>query len=153
MKVILIQDVDNLGEEGDVVTVKDGYGRNYLIPRGLARVATSGAVKARQEEMRQAARKKARAREDAERVARELENLEIPVTARVGEENRIFGTVTTQQLAVELAKRGFEIDRRDIELNEEIRMVGVYTATVKLYKDVTAQLKVRVMPDSGPIDV
>lgn len=152
MKLILLQDVEKLGEEGDVVTVKDGFGRNYLIPRGMARVATTGAVKQRQEEMRQASRKRAKEKESAEALARELEKTEIVVSARVGEENRIFGTVTSQQLAVELSKRGFDIDRRNIELNEDIRMIGVYTATVKLRKDVTAELKVRVIPESGPVE-
>ena len=153
MKLILLEDVDNLGEEGEIVDVKDGYGRNYLIPQGLARIATPGTVKARQEEMRQAARRRAKEREDAEGLARELESIEIPIMAKVGEENRIFGTVTSQQIAVELAKRGFDIDRRDIEMNEDIRMIGVYTATVKLAKGVEAQVKVRVMPESGPIEV
>ena len=102
MKVILTQDVENLGEEGDVVIVKDGYGRNYLIPRGLARVATEGAVRQRQEEIRQAARKRAREKEGALGVARELENTEVVIAVRTGEENRIFGTVTSQQLTVEL---------------------------------------------------
>ena len=153
MKVILTQDVENLGGEGDVVTVKDGYGRNYLIPRGLARVATAGAVRQRQEEIRQAARKRAREKEGALEVARQLENTEIVIAVRTGEENRIFGTVTSQQLAVELAKRGFDIDRRNIELNEDIRLVGVYTASVKLHREVTAQLKLRVVPESDPTAV
>lgn len=148
MKVILTQDLENLGAEGEVVTVKDGYGRNYLIPRGLAVVATPGQMRQREEEIRQASRKRAQARENAEAQKRELENLEIPITAKVGEENRIFGTVTSQQIAVELARRGFEIDRRDIELSEDIRMVGVYTASVKLYSDVVAQVKVQVMPEA-----
>lgn len=148
MKVILMQDVDNLGSEGDVVTVKDGYGRNYLIPRGLARVATEGAIRARQEEDRQAARKRARAKDEAQNVARELERTEVVVPVRVGEENRIFGTVTTQQLADELAARGFQVDRRNIAFDEEIRLVGVYTATIRLHKEVSAQVKVRVVPET-----
>lgn len=147
MKVILMQDVENLGDEGDVVTVKDGFGRNYLIPRGLARVATEGAVKARQEEIRQASRKRAREKEGAQGVARQLETTEVAIPARVGEENRIFGTITTQQLADALAQRGFEVDRRNITFNEEIRLIGVYTATIRLHKEVTAQVKVRVVPE------
>lgn len=148
MKVILTQDLDNLGTEGEVVTVKDGYGRNYLIPRGFAVVATAGQIRQREEEIRQASRKRTQAREAAEAQKKELENLEIPIMAKVGEENRIFGTVTSQQIAVELARRGFEIDRRNIELNEDIRMVGVYTATVKLHSDVVATVKVHVMPEA-----
>lgn len=147
MKVILKQDIEKLGAEGDVVTVKDGYGRNYLIPRGLAVIATAGGIRRQEEEVRQASRKRAQARENAEAQKRELENLEVPIMAKVGEENRIFGTVTSQQIAVELMRRGFEIDRRDIEIDEDIRMVGVYTATVKVYADVVANVKIHVMPE------
>ncbi len=147
MKVILKQDVEKLGSAGDVVTVKDGYGRNFLIPRGMAVIATPGGIRQQEEEVRQASRKRAQARENAEAQKQELENLEIPILAKVGEENRIFGTVTSQQIAVELAKRGFEIDRRDIELEEDIRMVGMYGASVKVYEDVVARVKIRVMPE------
>ncbi|HMB89242.1 MAG TPA: 50S ribosomal protein L9 [Rhodothermales bacterium] len=149
MKVILLQDVDNLGEEGEIVTVKPGYGRNYLIPKGQALIATKGAVKARHEEMRQQARKRAQAKDDAEALKQQIEQGEVVVEAKVGEENRIFGTVTSQQVAVKLALQGYNIDRRNIELLEDIRMIGVYTANVKLHSDVTAQLKVRVVPEGG----
>lgn len=149
MKVILLQDVDNLGEEGEIVTVKPGYGRNYLIPKGQALIATKGAVKARHEEMRQQARKRAQAKDDAEALKKQIEQGEVVVEAKVGEENRIFGTVTSQQVAVKLALQGYNIDRRNIELVEDIRMIGVYTANVKLHSDVVAQLKVRVVPEGG----
>lgn len=148
MKVILTQDLENLGSAGEVVTVKDGYGRNYLIPRGLAVVATAGQIRQKQEERKQASRRLAKAREAALAQKKDLESLEIPIMAKVGEENRIFGSVTSQQIAVELARRGFEIDRRTITVNEEIRLVGVYTATVKLYEDVAADLKINVMPEA-----
>lgn len=148
MKIILLQDVDNLGVEGEIVTVKDGYGRNFLIPRGLAVMATSSAIKAREEERKQKARKIAQQKDEALNVARELENTEVTVPARVGEENRIFGTVTPNQIAMQLTQQGFNIDRRKIELNEDIRMIGVYTATVRLHPEVTAQFKVRVVPES-----
>ena len=147
MQVILLQDVDNLGEEGEIVTVKAGYGRNYLIPQGMARMATKGAVKARREEMRQQVRKRAQQQQNAEELKKQLEQTEVVVEAKVGEENRIFGTVTSQQVALKLAAQGFHIDRRDIELSEDIRLIGVYTAEVKLHPEVTAQLKVRVIPE------
>lgn len=149
MQVILLTDVDNLGAEGEVVGVKNGYGRNYLIPQGLAAMATPGTIKTREEELRQTARKTAQKRKDAERVARELENMEVVIAVRTGEDNRIFGTVTPQQLAVELTQRGFDVDRRKIEFNEDIRVIGVYTAKVKLHSDVTADVKVQVIPASG----
>ena len=150
MDVILLQDLDNLGAEGDIVSVKPGYGRNYLIPKGLALMATKGAVKARQEEMRQQVRKRAQAEANAEELKKQLEGTEIVVEARVGEENRIFGTVTSQQVALKLATQGFEIDRRQVELSEDIRIIGVYTAHVKLHRNVVADVKVRVVPEGDP---
>lgn len=149
MKVILMQDVEHLGEKGEIHEIADGYGRNYLIPQGMARVATDGAVKQLREEEKQQARKKAAKREEAVDLKDELESMQVVFSAKVGEENRIFGTVTTQQIAVELANRGFDIDRRDIELDEEIRTVGAYTARIQLHGDVEANLDLQVIPESG----
>ncbi len=149
MKLILLQDVDNLGEEGSVVTVKDGYGRNYLIPQRLARVASDGAIRHQKEIQRQRARKHAKVREDAEAIKEQLEGVQVVIAAKTGEENRIFGTVTSQQVAVELNKQGFEIDRRDVELEEEIRMIGVYTASVKIHREITASVKIQVISESS----
>ncbi len=149
MKLILLKEVDNLGAEGDVVTVKDGFGRNYLIPRGLAVIATAGAVRAQEEERKHAARRLTRQKDAALKVAGELQNTEVVLTAKVGEENRIFGTITSQQIAAALSAQGFDIDRRKIELDEDIRLIGVYTATVKLHPEVVSQVKVRVEPESS----
>lgn len=149
MKVILLDDVDHLGESGEVHEVADGYGRNYLIPQGLARVATDGAVRHQREIQRQQARKQAVKEEQAEELKEELEDMQVVFTAKVGEDNRIFGTVTTQQVAVELSNRGFDIDRRDIQLDEDIRYVGAYTATIDLHEDVSADLDIQVIPESG----
>jgi large subunit ribosomal protein L9 len=149
MQVILLKDVEHLGTEGEIHEVADGYGRNYLIPQGMARMATEGAIKQVREEERQARRKKMQQREDAQQVADELADMELLFTAKVGEENRIFGTVTTQQIAVELDKRGFDIDRKNIELEEDIRRVGLYTAKVQVHPDVEQYVKIRVMPESG----
>lgn len=148
MKLILTQDVEKLGEQGDIVTVKDGYGRNFLIPRGFARVATAGAVRALEEERRQSSRKIMQQKESAQDVARQLESSEVVIAAKVGEENRIFGTVTSQQVAVELNKRGFDVDRRKVEMSEDIRVIGVYSAELKLHPEVTATVKIRVIPES-----
>ncbi len=152
MKIILLQDVENLGTEGEIVTVKDGYGRNFLIPRGQALMATKGAVKARHEEMRQQVRKRAQEKENAQELLKQLEKTEVVVQAKVGEENRIFGTITTQQVALKLAAQGFQIDRRHVSLSEDIRVIGVYTAQVKLHSDVVAQVKVRVEPEGGVVE-
>jgi large subunit ribosomal protein L9 len=146
MKVILLQDVEKLGEQGQVVNVKDGFGRNYLIPKGLARLATPGAIRMQEELQRQAARRISAQKGSAEEAARQLGEEEIVVYARVGEDNRIFGTVTAQQIAVELNKKGFDLDRRKIDLDDDIRLVGVYSATVKLHPEVSAKVKIRVEP-------
>lgn len=147
MDVILLKNVDKLGSEGEIVEVKDGYARNYLIPQGMARMATEGAVKAIREERRQQARKQAHKEEQAEQVAQELEDLNLKIGAKVGEGERIFGTVTNQQVAVELTKHGFEIDRRDIKLDEDVRRLGTYYAQVDLHKEVTAKLTIHVVPE------
>jgi large subunit ribosomal protein L9 len=149
MDVILLKDVDHLGEAGEIHEVADGYGRNYLIPQGLARVATDGVVRHQREVRRQQARKEAVKKEQAEELMKELEDMQVVFSAKTGEDNRIFGTVTTQQIAVELSNRGFDIDRRDISLDEEIRHVGVYTATISLMDDVTATLDIQVIPEAG----
>jgi large subunit ribosomal protein L9 len=148
MKVLLLQDVEKLGHEGEVVTVRDGYGRNYLIPKGLAIQATPSVLKDLAERQRQQARKRARLREEAERVAAELAKTEVTIRAKVGEENRIFGTVTATQVAEYLAHQGFEIDRRRIEMPEDIRMLGVYTARIRLHPEVIATVKIRVQPEA-----
>lgn len=143
MKVILTRDVENLGQQGEVVSVKAGYGRNYLIPRGYALVATDAVVRHQQELRRQAAHKILKQKEDAEALAALIEKEDVVITARAGEEGKIFGSVTAQQVADGLAARGLEIDRRKIDL-EEIRALGVYTGTIKLHADVVAKVKVRV---------
>ena len=148
MKVILKQDVDTLGQSGEVISVKNGFGRNYLIPRGIAVLATRSTIKEAEENLRQQSHKLNRLRDDAQALAAKLETLDIVIPAKVGEENRIFGTVTTQQVADVIAARGVKIDRRKIELGEEIRSLGVYPATVKLHGDVTANVKVQVVPES-----
>ncbi|MGA7305234.1 MAG: 50S ribosomal protein L9 [Rhodothermales bacterium] len=148
MKVILKQDVDTLGSTGDIVNVKNGYGRNFLIPRGLAVLATSSNVKVAEENRRQTSHRLERLINDAQELAKRLERLEIVIPARVGEESRIFGTVTTQQIAEALAAKGVEIDRRKIELHEEIRALGVYPASVKLHGDVVAEVKIQVVPEA-----
>lgn len=149
MQVILLDDVQHLGETGEIHEVADGYGRNYLIPQGLARVATDGAVRQLREEERQQARKQAAKKDEAEKVMKELEDMQVVFTAKVGEDNKIFGTVTTQQIAVELSNRGFNVDRRDIDLDEDIRYVGAYTAAIRLHDEVEATLDIQVIPESG----
>ncbi len=147
MQVILLSNLANLGEEGEIVRVKAGFGRNYLIPQGYARLATPGAVRARQDEMRQQVRKLAQQKNSAALLKTELEKIEVVVAAKVGEENRIFGTVTPAQVALNLTVQGFRIDRKQIRLNEDIRLLGDFTATVKLHADVEATVKIKVVPE------
>ena len=152
MKIILLQDVKNLGDEGQVVEVKNGYGRNFLIPNKMGRLATLNSISAWEEERRQSARKLARKKGDAENLAKEIESLELVITAKVGEENRIFGSVTSQDIAKALAGHGIEIDRKQIQLDEDIRTLGVYSATIKVHSEVSCQVKVRVDSESEPVN-
>ena len=147
MKVILLQDLDNLGSEGEIVDVKNGYGRNYLIPNRYARLATDSAVRAIEEEHRQQTRKLAQRKEDADNLAREIESLELVVTAKVGEESRIFGTITSQNISDALTAEGITIDRKDIVLEEDIKTLGVYNAVVRVHSEVSATVKFRVDPE------
>jgi len=149
MDVILIDNVEHRGEAGEIHEVADGYGRNYLIPQGLARVATDGAVRQLRDEKRQQAKKQAAKKDEAEDLRKELEDMQVVFSAKVGEDNRIFGTVTTQQIAVELTNRGYDINRRDISLDDEIREVGAYTATIRVHPEVDASLDIQVIPESG----
>jgi len=146
MKVILLTDVQNLGSEGDDVSVKNGYGRNWLIPQGFAQIATPGAIQAFEDQLRQQSRRHAQERNNAEEIKNQLENTVVNVEAKVGEENRIFGTITSQQIALALALHGFNIDRRIITLNEDIKVLGEYTATIKLHAEIHARVSVHVVP-------
>ena len=148
MKVLLLQDVEGLGEAGEIVNVKNGFCRNYLIPKGLVRLATANVVKAWEEERRQKSRKLAKRKEDAEALAKEIGTLELVITAKVGEENRIFGTVTSQDIVDGLAGHGVQVDRKAVHLEEDIRVLGVYKADVKIHPEVTAEVKVRVEPET-----
>lgn len=149
MKIILKEDLENLGLTGEVVEVKPGYGRNYLIPRGLAVVANPSNVRRFEEETRQRQHKLDAQRRDAGALATRLGSMELTIPMPTGEENRLFGTVTTQQIADELKEKGIEVDRRKITLAEEIRYTGVYTALVRLHPEHTAEVKVKVVPDAA----
>lgn len=144
MKLVLKQDVENLGHAGEIVTVKDGYGRNYLIPRGMAIVASKGAVRAAEEEYRQAAKKRESLVKTAQDLANKLANTSVTVSVTAGEDGKIFGTVTTQQVADALAEKGFDIDRKKISI-EDVKALGEYTATVGIQGEIKGSLKVWVV--------
>lgn len=147
MKVILRQNIDTLGNMGEVVTVKDGYARNYLLPRGMAYVATEGNMQVLEQERKRLQVKMNRELKDAEALAAELEKHEnaITIPMQVGEEDKLFGSVTKEMIAEKLAEKGFNIDRRKIEIDEPIKVLGIYTVKIKLHTDVMAKVKVWVV--------
>ena len=147
MKVILRQNVSNLGEIGEVVTVKSGYARNYLIPRQLAYVANDSAMRALETEKKQYAVQMEKAKQASEVVAGQLADLQISIPMQVGEEGRLFGSVTAQMIAQELELRGFTIDRRAISIDEPIKTLGIFEVKVKLHSEITAPLKVWVIAE------
>ncbi|NPV11185.1 MAG: 50S ribosomal protein L9 [Ignavibacteria bacterium] len=147
MKVILRQDYEPLGKIGDVVEVKDGYARNFLIPKKIVYPATPGSLKAVEEERKRLQAKLQRERKSAELLAVELEKVSVTIPVEVGEEDRIHGTVTTQMIADALLEKGYEIDKRKIELDEQIKTLGIYTAKIKLHPEVIAQIKVWVVKE------
>ncbi|MGB9665283.1 MAG: 50S ribosomal protein L9 [Ignavibacteria bacterium] len=147
MKVILRQDYEPLGKIGDVVEVKDGYARNFLIPKKIVYPATPGSLKAVENERKRLQAKLQRERKSAELLATELEKVSITIPVEVGEEDRIHGTVTTQMIADALIEKGYEIDKRKIELDEQIKTLGIYSAKIKLHPEVTAQIKVWVVKE------
>jgi large subunit ribosomal protein L9 len=149
MEVILKEDVANLGHRGDVVKVADGYGRNFLLPRKLALQATL-ANKAVIEQMKAAAaRRSAEEKVQAQALVAKLEPLTLSFTRKSGENGQLFGSVTTADIAGELATKGFEIDRRKIQLSEPIKSLGNFTVSVKLHREVTAHIGVHVLADAA----
>lgn len=149
MEVILKEDVANLGHRGDVVKVADGYGRNFLLPRKLALQATT-ANKAVIDQMKAAAaRRSATEKAQAEQVVAQLEPVVLTFTRKSGESGHLFGSVTSADIAAELATRGFEIDRRKIELKEPLKSLGNYDVAVRLHREVTAHVQVKVLGDAA----
>ncbi len=145
MKVILKQEIEKLGNPGDIVTVKDGYARNYLLPRGLAVPATPGNLRAIEEEKKLAELRASREKRAAEKLAEKLNSVSVTATVSVGEEDKIFGAVTSQTIAELLKEKGYDIDRRKIHLEEPIKALGIYDVPIKLHPEVEAKVKVWVV--------
>lgn len=145
MKVILRKNFEQLGKIGDVVEVKDGFALNFLIPRAIAFTATEGNTRALEEEKKQMAKKIAKELEDAKALAAELEKVSVTIPVKVGEEDKLFGTVTAQMIAEALAEKGYEIDKRRIDIAEPIKALGIYNVNIKLHPDVTAVAKTWVV--------
>lgn len=146
MKVILIEEMRGLGTRGDVVSVKDGYARNYLIPKKLAREATPGNLKSVEQERKKWALLAEKEKEKAEKAANAVKGTKIVVKKRVGETGQLFGSVTANEIADALTEKGFEVDKRRIELAHPIKSLGTHDVEVRLHKDVTAQIQVEVVP-------
>lgn len=145
MRVILKQEVANLGEAGDVVNVKPGYGRNYLIPRGLAMPASEGSLKQAEHQQRLATAIRRQQLEAAQELGQKITATSITIRREAGEDDRLFGSVTNRDIADELASEGIEVDRRTIQLEDNIRTLGLFQVPVRLHRDVTANVRVYVM--------
>ena len=149
MEVILKEDVEKLGHRGDIVKVAEGYGRNFLLPRKLAIEASRG-NKAVIEQMKAAAvRKSAREKTGAEALAQQLNEVQLSFERKVGEKEHLFGSVTSADIASALERKGFNIDRRKIHLDDPLRSLGEFHVPVKLHRDVTAHVKVTVKPEGA----
>lgn len=150
MRLILKKDVEHLGDAGDVVNVKDGYGLNYLIPQGLALHATASSVRAIQHEKRLREAQVQAAKRSAESLASKFSGVELEFVMRAGEDGRLFGSVTNRQIEEGLLEKGIEVNRRRILLNEPIRKVGEYEVPIRLHQDVKALVKVNVVAEETP---
>jgi large subunit ribosomal protein L9 len=145
MNIILRQDVSNLGRIGELVTVKDGYARNFLIPRNQAYFASEKAIRALEIEKKKISKRLAKEKITAEEISQKLAELQISIPMKVGEEGRLYGAVTSQMVAHELNLRGFEIDKRQIIIDESIKNLGVFDIRVKLHPEVYSTLKIWVI--------
>ncbi|PWJ42392.1 50S ribosomal protein L9 [Sediminitomix flava] len=145
MEVILKEDIKGLGFKNDIVTVKAGYGRNYLIPQGFAHLATEANKKVLAENIRQAAHKAEKIKQDAVDLATSIGELTITISAKAGESGKIFGAVTPLQISETLKEKGFDVDRKKISFTEEVRMIGSYKAELALHKEVSHEIAVEVV--------
>jgi large subunit ribosomal protein L9 len=144
MEIILRETIDSLGRAGEVVKVADGYARNYLLPRKLAYPATPGNLKVIQFERQSLLRKEAKQKEDAEKLLQMLEGVEISIRRKVGEQDTLYGSVTNSDVAEELEKKGFQIEKRKIHMDDHIKALGEYSIPIRLFRDVTAHVKLKV---------
>ena len=149
MELILVEDVAGLGYKNDIVSVKKGYGRNYLIPQGKAVIASESARKVLAENLKQRAHKLAKIKADAEELAAKLAPVALTIATKVSATGTIFGAVNNIQIADALAKLGFEIDRKTIVVKETVKEVGSYTATVKLHKEVSVEIPFEVVAEEA----
>lgn len=150
MEIILKQDVDNLGNKDQIVNVRPGYANNYLIPQGYATAATASAKKVLAEKIKQQSHKEAKMVADAQAVADKLAGVAVAITVKAAEGGKIFGSVTSAQVADAIEAKGFSIDKRDVKV-DTIKEIGEYKATVKIYKDIKAEVAVSVSAEAAPV--
>ena len=147
MKILLREDYKGLGEAGAVVKVKDGFARNFLIPQGVAFIATEQNKKRYENDLKQQSRRLERDKIQAEELSKKLENVSCTISVQVGEEDKLFGSVTSQNIADVLEEQGFKIDKRKILLEEPIKALGIYSIPIKLHPEVEAAVKVWVVKE------
>ncbi|MBU1084233.1 MAG: 50S ribosomal protein L9 [Candidatus Omnitrophota bacterium] len=145
MKVIILKDTDKLGEMGDELQVKDGYARNYLIPNGLAIESTKGALRILEEKKREKAKREKKMKEACEKLAEKIAASSCTITMEAGEEDKLFGTVTSEKIANCLSEEGIEVDKKKIVLEEPIKTLGVYNIEIDLHPEVKAQARIWVV--------
>jgi len=148
MKIILREDIENLGKSGELVSVKDGYGRNYLLPRKLAVLASEQNVRQLQHEQSVQSARSAKLRAGAEEQAKKVGAVAVTLRRKVGEQDKLFGSVTALDIAEALAAAGQKVDRRHIHLPEPIKTIGKHTVELRLHRDVTAKINVEVAPEA-----
>lgn len=146
MEIILKKDVENLGYANEIVNVRPGYANNFLIPQGYATAATSSAKKVLAENIKQRAHKEAKIQGDAEKLAAAMSAVTLTIAAKASETNKIFGSVTSTDVAQALAAKGFEVDKKSVVI-EPVKELGTYTATVKIHKEIKAEVKVEVIAE------
>lgn len=149
MEIILREHVENLGDRGEIVKVADGYARNYLLPRKLALLATAGNKKQVERERAKFDAKEGEERKVAEALAARLSSVEVVITRKVGETEALYGSVTSGDIAEALAAKGFDLDRRKLQLDDPIKRIGETDVSVKLHRDVSTTIKVRVVPEGS----
>ena len=147
MRIILKDDVKGLGGMGQEVDVAGGYGRNYLIPKGLAMAATVGNLKTLKNEISQKGRKIAKLKGDAEELAKRIENISCRLAKKAGESDKLFGSVTSQEIADQLKKEGFDIDKKKIDIDTPIKNLGTHSVSIRVYPGVAANFKVEVVKE------
>jgi large subunit ribosomal protein L9 len=148
MEVILRETIDNLGRAGQVVKVADGYARNYLLPKKLAYVVTSGNLKVIEAERQSLLRREAKQKDDAEKLQHILDAVEVSIRRKVGEHDTLYGSVTNSDVAEALESKGFQIEKRKIHMDDHIKSLGEFSIAIRLFKDVTAHIKLKVEPET-----